>query len=309
MGCPTISHKLSDMGVMPHRGKEFSRNSIRKILVNPVYIGKVVWGQRKHIRPKKAGEKNVTISMPRDKWMIIDGLHSPIIDKKIFEKAGKILSERYHPPYMYPDKIVNPLAGLLYCQQCNFTMTLRTFGHRKYQSNHILCATKGCVKSSRADYVEKFFIHELGEKLHNLEMEQQNKESTVETQSMQIVLEKMKSEHSKLLKQRERLYDFLEQGVYTVAVFTEREQRISSRIAELIKEIEETESRLDKKKKQVEVLIPRIRYVLQEYWSASPIKKNQLLKSVVERAFYFKAKDAAPHDFTIDIHLRIDPLV
>ncbi|MFT9077838.1 recombinase family protein [Ethanoligenens sp.] len=303
-GCPEICHKLTAMGIKAPRGNDFSRNTVRKIIMNPTYIGKIVWGQKKHIRPKKLGDKNKIIYLPREQWLMFDGLHPAIIDENIYNEANMILSGRYHPPYREPNKIMNPLSGILICRQCGHAMTRRPYGKRKYQTDHILCPTTGCVKSSRADYVEQSFMHELELKLQQLEIAQTAQDFDSDISQTHTILENMKSEYSKLTKQRKRLYDLLEQEIYTISVFNEREKLLSMHIEGLFKDIQTTEMELTSKCSRAKILIPQIRYVLQVYWDSTPDIKNQLLKKVVSRAYYFKTKDASPKDFSIEIELR-----
>lgn len=305
-GCQTICHKLTAMGVKPRRGDEFSRNSIRRIITNPVYIGKVVWGQKKHIRPKKVGEKHKTIYLPQDQWLMFDGLHPAIVDNDAYNKANAILQGHYHPPYRESGQILNPLAGLLLCRQCGRTMTRRAFGKRRYQTAHILCPTVGCMKSSRADYVEQMFLQELKLMLRELEIEQAYGDTGADSLQSDFIIENMRSEYSKLIKQREKLYDLLERGIYTVPVFSEREKLLTTRIDAIAYDIAALETEMATKRKRAGILIPQIKYVLQEYLDGTPDERNRLLKSVVKRAYYFKAKAAAPKDFSIDIELRED---
>jgi hypothetical protein len=53
-----------------------------------------------------------------------------------------------------------------------------------------------------------------------------------------------------------------------------------------------------------ENLTPKIKHVLQNYFGGTPDEKNQLLKSVIKHAFYYKSKNSAPKDYIIDIELR-----
>lgn len=305
-GCQAICHKLTAMGVKPHRGLEFSRNSIRKILTSPVYIGKIVWGQKKQIRPKKLGDKHKTIYIPQEQWLMFDGLHPAIIDEDTFKKANEILTGHYHPPYRESGQILNPLAGILLCRKCGHTMTRRPFGDRAYQTDHILCPTVGCMKSARSDYVEQMLLNELNLKLEELIITQTSKNSDSDTLQSKAIVENMRAELSKLQRQREKLYDLLEQEVYAIAVFSLREKLLSERIQSLIDDIKSIEKELTAKSRQTYILIPQIKHVLQEYWGGSPAEKNHLLKSVVKQALYFKAKTAAPKNFSIDIELRGD---
>ena len=53
---------------------------VRKILINPVYIGHMVQGKVKSrfdfgLKPKR---------LPQDNWIIVENTHEPIIEIKIF---------------------------------------------------------------------------------------------------------------------------------------------------------------------------------------------------------------------------------
>jgi site-specific DNA recombinase len=248
-GCQAICNKLTDMGVKPHRGDNFSRNSIRRILTSPVYIGKVVWGQKKHVRPKKLGEKIHTIYLPQEDWLTFDGLHPAIIDDDLFNKANAILEGRYHPPYRESERILNPFAGLLLCRRCGHTMTRRAFGVGNNQSDYLLCPTAGCMKSARLDYVEKAILDELQLKLQDIEIMQPVKNSDDDLMQAGAIVVNMKSELVKLQKQRKRLFDLLEQGIYTAEVFTERENLLSGQMERLADDLKMVEQKLATRRK------------------------------------------------------------
>lgn len=303
-GCETISNKLAAMGVKPHRGNKFSRNSIRKILTNPVYIGKIVWGRKKHVRPKKLGEKQRVIYLPQSEWLIFDGLHPAIVDEETFFKAKSMLEKRSHPPYRKRGQLTNPLAGILVCRKCGRTMTRRSLGNGDAKTDYILCPTPGCMKASRADYVEKAIFNELKNQLQNLAIGKDFVADDQDILQKSYVLENMRSELSKLRSQRERLYDLLEQGVYTAEVFAEREKILASRIESAKKEIAAAEKELQIKRGSEGISMPQIKHVLQEYWSGTPEEKNRLLKTVISRAYYYKPKTAPPKEFVIELELR-----
>jgi site-specific DNA recombinase len=301
-GCETICRKLSSMGVKPHRGDKFSRNSIRKIISNPVYIGKVVWGQRKSVKPHSFGEKRRTEIQPRDKWLMFDGLHPAIIDKDVFERANRILKSRYHAPYRKNNEILNPFAGILICRRCGCMMTRRVLD-RSSNTEYLLCPNAGCMKSARSDYVEQAVINVLKNKLNDIEISRLENPKQSEPQS-DIIICNMQNELKKLRRQYNSLYELLEQGVYSVSVYTQREKLLSEQIETLSGEIKSLREKSDEEKQRAEAIAPQIKHVLQEYWSGTPAQKNQLLKSVVERAYYYKPKNAPPKGFTIEIVLK-----
>ncbi len=303
-GCPSICRRLSAMGVRPRRGETFSRNSVRKILTNPVYIGKVVWGRKRTVSPRNEGEKGRSVCVPRGEWLTADGLHPPLIEEETFREAGEILAGRYHPPYRETDKLVNPFAGILFCRRCGRAMTLRTYGGRPYQAAHFLCPSPGCVCSARADHVEKAVVEALKDCLSGLEIAENSGEEDENGSQARSFLEKTRAEQSRLTGQRGRLCDLLERGVYSEELFSERERQLSARIEAVKEDIGKAQAELCAEKERAGIRLPRIRSLLQEYDDASPAEKNALLKSVVRCAYYFKEKGASPGDFSVEIRLR-----
>gem|GEM_PF-5389394 len=91
-GCQMIAETVNAMGARPRRSDRFGRSSVMKILKNNVYIGKIVWNQKTHLR--KGSGKSIAVSNPKEKWIITDGIHPPIVDEELFEKAQEIFERR-----------------------------------------------------------------------------------------------------------------------------------------------------------------------------------------------------------------------
>lgn len=304
-GCQAISHRLNLMGVKPHRGEEFSRKSVRYILTNPIYTGKIVWGKTKVHRPKKMGEKFYKIDQTIEQWITTDGLHPAIIDQETFDKVGELVSGRMKPPTRVAGIIENPFAGILVCRQCGLAMSRRPFNGRKYQSDLLICPRKGCVKAARLDVVEEDFIFKLSEMAAKLEIEVQNSNNEISLKNEKLQIEKMKSERIKLIDQRNRVYELLEQGTYTVSIFNERESAITEKINLITEEIQKLELGNSASLEKAKAIIPKINNVLQDYWNCNPERKNALLKSVIKKAYYYKDKSAGPRDIFLDIELKL----
>ena len=88
-GTHAIVSELQQMGVPAPRGDRWSTISVARMLRNDVYRGKIVRNRIKTSKDKN-GVKHFK-TFPRDQWMIVDGLHDPIISDKVFyESAGNI---------------------------------------------------------------------------------------------------------------------------------------------------------------------------------------------------------------------------
>lgn len=85
-----IKNVLNDRKIKTRKGTEWKASSLREILKNPVYIGKIRWNSRPRITGIANGEK--VTSRPRNKnCEIFNGIHKPIIDNDTFMKVNKII--------------------------------------------------------------------------------------------------------------------------------------------------------------------------------------------------------------------------
>jgi DNA invertase Pin-like site-specific DNA recombinase len=121
----SICKRLDELNIHPRKGKQRSPHTIRDLLKNIHYIGKVKWNHTKiqtivedgdviKIRPKaKAGE-----------YLICEGKHSAIVSEEIFNLAQEKIGKNHRAKST--TKIRNPLAGLLYCE-CGRAMSMRTY--------------------------------------------------------------------------------------------------------------------------------------------------------------------------------------
>ena len=155
MGTPNIGHALDGLHIAPPKGEYWSQASIKDILSNMHYIGKVKWNWRKTIPIVEDSE--IIKTRPRTgEYLIFDGKHEAIISEELFqaaqEKKGK------NPRAKKSAKIVNPLAGLLYCR-CGRAMQMKRYSAngKTYLSygcpNQVHCQTGSCRVTQMIDVV------------------------------------------------------------------------------------------------------------------------------------------------------------
>lgn len=295
LGCQRIADKVNSMGAKPRRGEEFSRTTIRAILRNPVYVGKIVWDRKTHIRhAKQNGGKHLTIYNPRESWTIVDGIHQGIVPQETFDQVQEIFSRRYHSP-SFTGVIENPLAGLIVCGNCGHNMQRQA---DKHGGPILLCQKRGCIVSSKLNTVENTLISRLREEMNllvhtagNEDPQQDNTRQTIQAIEKQIATAK---------SQDERLHDLLEQGVYDTGTFLQRHAALTQRIAALESSKSELrpQGRLD-----IPRMAARIQGVLDVYQTLSPQDRNELLKSVLEKVIYRKEPGAKPAEFHLTLFL------
>lgn len=90
MGGRTIAQYLDAHGITKHprqntKGTMFSASYIQDILKNPVYCGKIAYGRRK--TEKVMGTRNDYRIVWSDDYLLVDGLHTPLVSAEDWEAA------------------------------------------------------------------------------------------------------------------------------------------------------------------------------------------------------------------------------
>lgn len=156
MGRVNIAHKLNGLGIPTRTGALWAQDTIKTMLENEHYIGKVRWNWRKTVTVVEDGEiKKVRPKTEIGEYLLYDGKHPAIVSDELFyaarEKAGKFHRAKS------TTKVRNPLAGLLFCQ-CGRAMSLRTYTSRNAEprllcDNQVYCKTSSCLYREILDRV------------------------------------------------------------------------------------------------------------------------------------------------------------
>lgn len=312
MGSPSIARRLNEMGISSPGGKDWTPQAIHEILKNPAYAGWVRWGKRKQI--KRIQDGAVVKTRPRSKkaddMKIEKGIHQALVSQEQFALAQKNLREHRTRPGPQNYATSNPLAGLVICDQCGRVMT-----RRPYAKSHVMlvCAYSSChTVSSNFDLVEETVLQSLKEWLTDFEQTPMNTDSESEKAERESVMRSIKSAQQELEQisaQEAKAYDLVEQGVYTVDIFTERAKSLSNRREETMKiitDMNEKLSAIEQRVKAREEIAPAIRHVLDSYHSASTAaEKNDLLKSCVDHIEYHKTTGGRYRES--DLKIRVVP--
>lgn len=95
------------------------RSTVHKILRNPTYIGQLV-----NFKTTRKSYKNKRfIYRDPSEWKVIENHHEAIIDKETFELAQELTQVKRVAKNHFDD--INIFAGLLYCADCGFPLTLK----------------------------------------------------------------------------------------------------------------------------------------------------------------------------------------
>ena len=95
----------------------WSHKTITYILNDMTYLGYTVQHRRHSISYKN----HKTVWRPENEWILKENAHEPIISKDIWQKAQEVQASVARGK-ITKSNIVNPLTGLLYCEDCGCKM-------------------------------------------------------------------------------------------------------------------------------------------------------------------------------------------
>ncbi len=178
MGRVNIAHRLNELGFKPRKAAHWEQASIKDILENVHYIGKVRWNRRKTTNIVEDGEVQKTRpKTPHGEYLVCEGRHPAIISVELFDAAMK---KRGRNARLKPStKLTNPFAGLIYCQ-CGRAMSLRTYKRNGVQRSasrllcdaQTFCGTGSCTFAEMSDLIHNILqdcIHDFQVKIENIE--------------------------------------------------------------------------------------------------------------------------------------------
>ena len=294
LGMSLIAKKLDSLHIPPQNSSTWSRSSIKDMLSNPTYIGKVRWQWRKVVKSVENG----TLSQKRHKdkdYILCEGRHEAIIDLDTFNKAQVIMSSHICPPVSKEHNLKNPLSGIVVCGLCGHTMTRAKSNTRKGY-DVLMCPNRYCPNISAPLYlIEEKILDGLGEWLRNYRLDWDTKLPASVSETFQIkenAIAQCKKNLAGLQKQLENTFEFLEKGIYTTDMFLQRNKVLTAQIDALSSDIQSQEAELElerTREKEMKNVIPNIENILELYRTIDNIAlKNELLKSVLDKVMYTK---------------------
>ncbi len=306
IGTSLIARELNERGIKAASGSVWTQQTIRDMLINPVYVGKIRWNWRP--RKKKMTGGTVITQRPRnDVFLLYNGLHPAIIDEQTFKSAAERMAQNKNRTVRGDKSTQNPLAGLVCCTVCGRKM------QRKPSSKNpdlLMCPAPTC--SNHASYlylVEKAVVDMIGKWAKGYCLPQ------LEQYRTKINIDKAKSElslllasESKLRAQISKVYEAFETGVYDAVEFRQRNQVLQQRLRELKDKQKDVQSSTEKAARNERILsefIPKVRMVSESYDTLSDAQnKNEMLKKIIHHIDYTKTTKGHGHEeeFSITIY-------
>lgn len=296
-----IACRLNDLKIESPRGGQWTRDTIRKMLMNDHYIGKVSFNKIRNTTMVENGVRiTKKLTQPQEEVIIAEGKHPAIIDNETFQKAQERLKK--NPSTKRDFVLQNPFAGIMYCAGCGKAITRHPY---KLAGLRLECRSRPkCYKSAKYDEVELAVITALEEsELPMLKARLRNGEgNSVAIQKK--LLERLEKQMEELKQQEEKQYDLLETGVYTQDRFEQRNAALRKKIEECQEKIYETKATMPKQVDYAERVVSMEKAIAAlKDPKVSPEVTNRLLKAVVTRIEFSTGETG--HNYT-EIKLKVN---
>ena len=287
MGVVNISHRLNELRVPTRSGGVWTSPTIKGMLKNEHYIGKIIWNRRKTITTVADGE--IAKIRPRSTdYDLFEGKHERIVDDETFYKAQEMWGRNAR--LKKSNELVNPLAGLVYCK-CGRSMTLRKYHDKdglERSAPRLLCINQTYCNTASATYDEilEQVIHCLEQNIADFDLNinaDNRKKAEQQTHLVERLNKRLDELKKKELKQWEKYsLDGMPKAIFEQlnASVLEEQEAVQKAIDEAtastptVAEFEEKKSRFSK---ALEALLDP---------NASATLKNNLLKTCIGKIEY-----------------------
>lgn len=279
----SIGRKLDSMGIKPRTGECWRDTSVRQIISNHHYDGKVVYGKRKTktiIEDGKQVRKRKRLTDP-DQFTVVDGAHPAIIDHETFVKANE---KRVNNPRIIQElKLTNPLAGILVCSHCGHTM--RKINYTKADHRYACVYHRpACMMSVKVKDVIEVLVTALEQsELPNLQAKYHSGQGN-SAAIQQKVLDGLMKQLDEYKIQEESQYELLETKKYTPELFEKRNAALREKMKQCEIQIEETRRTMPKPidyAEKIKALEDAISALRDDTMSAED--KNRILKRIIDK--------------------------
>ena len=276
---------------------EWRNDSIGRILKDPTYTGSLILNKYESDYMTKKVKKT-----PKEKWILKENTHQPIIDKKTFDIVQQMLEKKYNKPKRKYEYL---LRDLVYCGHCKSRMQYknrtRTKIHNKKlkKDEQIECwyfkcrmvyrfpdiCDKGHTITEKA--LNSIVIHSLNERLKGIKLEEgKNKiinEYKKNDEKYKLLL-KNQSIKQKIENDIKILYDKkLEQNI-KVDEFKKEYHILKQKEKEIIDQIE----KLTKENKN-KISDENLANILRDFKNAENFD-NEIMKKLINRIEVFEDK-------------------
>ena len=299
-----IARRLDDLGYKSPQGDPWSRRSIREMLLNVHYIGKVKYNDRQSVTVVEDGARvQKVLKRPREEVIIAEGIHDGFIDPELFAAAQVRLKNT--PRNSNEAQLVNVLAGVLVCSKCGRVMIIRS--SQKARTRYMCPHKPQCLKSTIADDVLDAVIVALEQaELPNLRAKLANGDGDAAAIQKRRIA-KLVKQMEEYREQEDEQYDLLEQKKYTQALFDRRHAALRAKMDACEKDLRQARAAMPKNVDYAERIVSLEAAIAALRDPELPNRDaNRLLRAIIDRVEYSAPPVGSKEkDFKLQVFLRL----
>jgi len=238
-----IAARLHAQGFQPPRGSRWERTSVRRILLNPTYLGQGIYGQQNTMKPKR---------VVRDEAEWIRYAVTPIVSPALAERARAQLRRNVALLGGRPSGRVFLLAGLLRCGRCGRRMhgdgarptpAYRCDGRQQPEADR--CRFQ--IPAARVDAEAWAALRAVIEDPARLQATAKTARLGIDARRVDAAtqLAELRAALAKVEQRRGRLVDLFVDGRVDKAAFDVRERPLKAEAARLAKAVAAAQGQLD----------------------------------------------------------------
>lgn len=289
IGYNTIAYQLNQMHIPSLTGK-WGQTSITNILNNEVYLGMIRWKHEPTKRIVKDGMVAKKRVMNKD-YELYAGLHEPIVTQEQWDRVKAMQNSRNHASVHKDKQLMNPFATILFCEKCGAVMKRNVPAKSQRTSPWYRCPTRGCnCRTIKCDFVENEVVKAMESWMveYTVKIDTERRPQTDPTET---ALDIVRGQLAELHFQQDKICEYLEKGVYTVEMFSKRNDALVKELRKLQvaeEELLKKQSSQKDAKHAVAEIIPTTQRILDSYPRLSVTEKNSLWKIVMEKITVYR---------------------
>ncbi len=118
----------------------WNSKTVKRILENETYIGKLVQGKR----TSKSYKNKSIIDVSENKWVVVENGVDSIISTEDFSLVQKVIQMDIR---VQKCGKIDELSGILYCSDCKQKLKINTFNAKNKKYSYYVCVNKDCKKT------------------------------------------------------------------------------------------------------------------------------------------------------------------
>lgn len=267
-------------------------------------MGKIRWRHE----PTKRIVKDGMLVKKRVKshdYELYQGLHEPIITQEQWDSVKTVQNSRNHASVHKDKRLMNPFASILFCEKCGAVLKRNVPGKSQHTSPWYRCPTRGCnCRTMKCDFVEEAVVNAMREWLSEYTIKVDT-EQPPQADPTETALNLIQQQLLELQSQQDKICEYLEKGVYTVEMFSKRNDTLTREMQKLQKaeaDLQKKQATKNGEKEAVKELIPTTQRILDSYPHLSIAEKNSLWKIVLEKITAYRTPEG---EFSLHIYPKL----